>query len=90
MAEPTSRLIALVLDDDHLRLCDGRHYICSCGYDIRVYDAAEAARKAAKGAPSGPEAVRIAQAAWRRAQAASGAPSAADIEAILKEARGQA
>ncbi len=29
-------LVALVTTDDHARLCQGREYVCTCGYDDRV------------------------------------------------------
>lgn len=37
------RLINLVLGDDHRRNCDGRTYSCTCGYDLKVIEAAEKA-----------------------------------------------
>ena len=37
------RLINLVLGDDHKRNCDGRTYSCTCGYDLKVIEAAERA-----------------------------------------------
>ena len=40
----TDELTRLLLDDDHKRLCEGRGYACSCGYDDAVQAAAEQAR----------------------------------------------
>lgn len=37
------RLINLVLGDDHRRNCEGRTYSCTCGYDLKVIEAAERA-----------------------------------------------
>lgn len=37
-------LCVLLLDGDHSRGCEGRHYNCECGYDDQVYDQARALR----------------------------------------------
>lgn len=37
-------LLALLLDDDHSRGCEGRQYDCQCGYDLKIYDQAKALR----------------------------------------------
>lgn len=33
-----------VLSDDHARGCQGREYVCTCGYDDRVADEIERLR----------------------------------------------
>lgn len=35
MMDLTKRLDEIVHSDDHARLCQGREYSCSCGYDER-------------------------------------------------------
>ncbi len=42
----TEELLALVLDGDHRRGCQGREYTCSCGYDTRVEREATTLRSA--------------------------------------------
>ena len=39
-----AHLLRLVLQDDHKRGCEGRNYICSCGYEAKVQDVAEEVR----------------------------------------------
>jgi hypothetical protein len=34
-------LARLVIEEDHKRLCEGRNYLCTCGYDDEVLKAAE-------------------------------------------------
>lgn len=37
-----ARLLAdLLMNHDHKRLCQGREYVCSCGYDKTLYEAAK-------------------------------------------------
>lgn len=36
------RLLRLILVDDHAKHCQGREYTCECGYDVKVFDLAEA------------------------------------------------
>jgi hypothetical protein len=37
------RLRDIYEDDDHERGCPGRNYQCTCGFDARTYETAEAA-----------------------------------------------
>lgn len=39
------RLLKLVLAEDHKRGCQGRSYVCSCGYEAAVIDQAEVVQK---------------------------------------------
>lgn len=84
--DPASTLLKLVLREDHSRGCEGRRYTCSCGYDIKVLEAAEAAL-AADRPQKYPVLVRVAKLAWERAKLRPRGITAADIAAIILEAK---
>lgn len=84
--DPTSYLIRILLHEDHDRRCEGLRYVCSCGYDIRVYDAAEAALVAAM-PQTRPMLVRVATLAWEHSKLRRASITASDIAAIILEAK---